>query len=512
LASYVGRLACPSALATPIRIEQRLWGCLLGCAGECRSFVPSDLSTFSLLAASIALAIENTRLRAESELRLSEAMSLEAVSAALVGERSLDAILGMIIDKATRLLHASDALVLLLEEGGKTFQVRARRGQGVAELKRGQMSVAGSLNGQVISTGKPLVSQDACTDRRANQARARRLKVKTVAIAPLKIRDTTIGTIAVHNKQDGYFGPTDVEVLCSFANQAAVAIDNARLFQELLRARDEIELKAQELQGLLVETMHIQENERRRIAADLHERVVSRVVGALYEVETCIQASQSAPIASKNPRPAENCGDAHEGPDSNEALTRDESKSLQQRLQLLKELLNEAIETTRTSIYDLWPAALDHMGLIPALRGLLSQQEERTGVRHVLRVHGTPYQLRPDATIAVYRIVQEAMNNSHTHGQASQVQVTIHFHTRNVRLMIQDNGQGFDVHSVMLAPPARHFGLIGMRERALSVGGQLVVNSMPGGGSEVIVEIPSSSARLKEGRESSGTNSCLDRR
>jgi len=470
LISFITWDRCVLALVVAIQHKERLWGCLAGCSAQRRSFTPVELSTFSLLASCVAVAVENARLRAETASWLSEAMSLQAVSSALVEERSLDAILTIIIDEAIRLLDASDALVLLLEEGGDWFRVCAREGPGLTGLTSGRMSVRDSLNGLVVRTGQPLISNDVLTDSRANHARAELLNVHTVAIVPLKIRHKTIGTIAVHNKRDGYFSQADLEVLCLFANQAAVAIDNAQLFNELLCARSEVQRKAQELQELLVQTINIQEDERRRIAIDIHDRVVSRIVGALYEVETCAQLHQC-------------------------------SENLDEQLQLLKQLLNEAVERTRTSIDNLWPATLDYMGLIPALRELFSHQEKRTGIRHSLRVYGSPYELRPTVRIAAYRIAQEALNNVRQYAAASSVDTTIRFGPKRVRIVIQDDGQGFDLSSVMLAPPRRHIGLIGMRERALSIGGTLRVESVPGKGSQVILEIPISEAKNQEGRD-----------
>jgi signal transduction histidine kinase len=365
----------------------------------------------------------------------------------------------VIIEEAVRLLDGRDALVLLLEEGGEWFRVRARRGRGVAGLTDTRMSVKDSLNGLVVSTGEPLVSQDAITDPRADRERARRLNVRSVAIAPLKVRNTIIGTVAVHNKRSGYFSRADVEILCYFANQAAIAIDDANLLRELLFARDEIQRKAQELQELLVQTVNIQEDERRRIAADIHDRVISRIVGALYEVETCIQRHKR-------------------------------SEDLHEQLQQLKQLLNEAVQRTRESVYNLWPAILEHMGLLPALQELSSHQGERTQIKHALRVYGSPCELQPPVKIAIYRIVQEALNNVCQHAAARSVEVSVRFGPQRLHVTVQDDGKGFDVPSVMFTLPKRHIGLIGMRERALGIGGSLRIESVPGEGSRVVLEVP----------------------
>jgi two-component system sensor histidine kinase DegS len=272
--------------------------------------------------------------------------------------------------------------------------------------------------------------------------------------------------MAVHNKADGHFSEQDVNILCSFANQAAVAIDNTELTRALMQAQKSVEEKAETLQQLLKQTLDIQENERRRIAADIHDGVVSQIVGALYELEACFQLNFS--------------------------------EDLDERLQLLKQLLNQAIEQTRTSIHNLWPATLDHMGLIPALQELFKRRDRLTDLHHRLVISGTPYQLKPQTQIAIYRIVQEALNNACQHGMANQIDMTIRFGKRKISIDISDNGQGFDVQQILRTPLACHFGLIGMQERAQSIGGNLLVKSEPGHGCKVTLTIPSTEA-IREG-------------
>ena len=459
LASFLTEQGYISTLIAPIRYGERLMGCLIGCARTRQDYGSAELALFSVFASYVATTMENAYLRAETTFRLSEAMSLQTVSSALVEECSLDTILATIVDEASRVINARDILILLLEENEEWFRVSARKDRNVRESLGGRLSVKDSLNGLVVMSGQPLVSQDAMTDERANQERARRLMVHTVAIAPLRTRERIIGTLAAHNKRDGYFSRADVEVLCSFANQAAIAIDNAQLFNELHQARDEIEQNARELQELLVETLSVQEDERRRIAADIHDRVVTLIVGALYEAESCARFYQPPP-------------DTHN------------------QVELIQQLLNEAIEKIRGSIRNLWPATLDQIGLIPSLKELLKRYEKASGIPYDLRVHGTPCELPPTISVAVYRIVQEALNNIRRHSNAASVDLLVRFGPRHIRFVIRDDGVGFNVHNVTHSSPRSHFGLISMRERALSTGGQLHIVSEPGMGSQITLEIP----------------------
>ncbi|MBN1317069.1 MAG: GAF domain-containing sensor histidine kinase [Anaerolineales bacterium] len=456
--SLVESLGCESALLSGVYNESNLIGFVLGCFANRKRFSPLELDLFTSIVSSVSTLMDGNYLQEETAFRLDEVMSLQTVSSALVEKRSLDAILSVITDEAIRLLHASEALVLLIEGDGSWFQVRSRRGEGVG-LASGRMLVKDSLNGLVVETGKPLVSNNVQNDSRANIDRARRLGVETVVIAPLRIRDEILGTVAVHNKRNGFFSQTDVEVLCSFANQAAIAINNAQLFGDLLSARDEVERYAQELQELCYRNMDIQEDERRRIAADIHDRVVSRLVAALYEVEACVQNHQA-------------------------------DKNLDEQLERLRGLLDATVTVSRKCIYELWPATLEQIGLLPALRQLASRQEQVTGISHAVQVHGVTCKLKPPAKIAVYRIVQEALNNARQHAQATKIEVVLRFSSHGLRLAIQDNGKGFDVEKLMREPPRRHFGLLGMRERAVSLGGNLRIISVPKHGCRVALEIP----------------------
>jgi two-component system sensor histidine kinase DegS len=386
----------------------------------------------------------------------------------LAESKSLDTTLDLIMDEAVRLTDASSAIVNLLEEDGNKYRVWAFKGIEVPELSDELLRIEDSLVGQVIEKGEPATSHDTQNDPRVFKERARLLDVVTTAIAPLKIRDKTLGSIGVHNKRNGCFDDSDVSVLCSLANLAAMAINNAQLIDEISRISDEKNKTAQELQELLIRTMRIEEEERRRIAADVHDRVVPLIVGALYEVEASIESYER-------------------------------SEEISKQLQMLKELLNRAIEETREAVYNLRPATLDHIGLLPALRQLLTYDEKIYGIPHSLRVHGTLYWIGPTARITTYRIIQEALHNIHEHANATAVDVLVRFSPQGLRLTIRDDGIGFDLNDVLRSPTRRSLGLLGMRERALSIGADLQVSSQPGMGTQVALDIPAN--RMEPDRE-----------
>jgi len=439
----------------------RLWGCAMADAAPNTPADTSDhlLASFSMLAGLVAADIENMDLRAEAELRISAVSSLQAVGAALVQERNLDCILTVVINEACRLLNAKDALVLLLEEDESQFLVRARTGPDLPKVLSSRMPVGRSLNGLVARTGRPLVSNDAMTDPRADQVRARALKVKSVAIAPLRLPGVVLGTLAVHNKVGGLFVQADVDLLSWFADQAAIAIDNAKLLSALLSAKAEIDQRVEQLQELLTDNTSVQEAERRWISSDLHDTVVPRILAALYALENCLYLEER-------------------------------SQPLGRELLRLRDLLNSAVEQVRASIYHMWPISLEHMGLLPALRELFREEEQRSALRCHLRVIGDPFELPPTSRIAVYRIVQEALCNVRKHAQADVVTLTATFGSADVRVVVTDNGRGFESPEGPTPTSTGRLGLIGMAERARSVGGALSVKSARGRGTRVALSIP----------------------
>jgi len=134
------------------------------------------------------------------------------------------------------------------------------------------------------------------------------------------------------------------------------------------------------------------------------------------------------------------------------------------------------------------------MGLVPALREHAASFHHLGGGACSFHLSGTPVRLPPNVEVAVYRIVQEALNNVATHAQAQTTQLFVDFMPGKLRIVIQDDGIGFDVNAPHVSP-RQHLGLIGMRERAESLRGKLEVRSRPGEGTRVILEVPVELAR-----------------
>lgn len=239
---------------------------------------------------------------------------------------------------------------------------------------------------------------------------------------------------------------------------------------ELDSTRHEIQAKSAQLQSMLSRLSRAQEEERKRIAQDIHDGL-----------------SQFAYLALLNARRSEKLM----GTDSEEAL---------RRLRLTEELLDQAVIEIRDTIYRLEPPTRKHGGLIPALERCIKTVENTGGVPCELQISGIPVRLRCEEETAVYRIVQEALNNALQHSRASVVSVSIDYRDAEMTTTVRDNGNGFEP-GLALEGDGQHFGLSGMRERAAAVGANLAISSSRELGTEV-----SLSLRHKGGRQGRKTN------
>jgi signal transduction histidine kinase len=155
----------------------------------------------------------------------------------------------------------------------------------------------------------------------------------------------------------------------------------------------------------------------------------------------------------------------------------------------LKKQIEVAVQEMRRFSHDLRPSVLDDLGLLPAIE-LLADDIEKQGIDTTFRVIGEVRRLPPEAEVMLFRIAQEALRNIWRHAQASAVELAIEFTDSLLSLRIRDNGCGFRLpRSLGDQASLGKLGLVGMQERARLLGGTLVVDSKPGRGTTIVVEI-----------------------
>jgi two-component system, NarL family, sensor histidine kinase UhpB len=206
--------------------------------------------------------------------------------------------------------------------------------------------------------------------------------------------------------------------------------------------------------------MRAQEEERRRLARDLHDEVNQALTAILLRLEALAQET-----------PPERAPEVVE----------------------LKRLVNQAMDELLNLARQLRPSALDDHGLVAALETQLKRFSARTGVEARLDAAGEPDELPDVVQTAIYRVSQEALTNVTRHAGATVVELVVAQRNDGVELRVSDDGGGFDPavlpHANSLTP-GRGLGLIGMAERARLIGGELDVRSAPGGGTTITLRVP----------------------
>ncbi len=424
-----------------------------------------------------AEAAESARLATERERRLRVLSALNAVAGTVSRSIELQQILEDALAEAVDVLNMDGGRVYLVA-GTNELAVKAHYGaaEEFAE-EEPRLRVGECLCGQAFQTGELLLVESVADYPRPVQQHCSRAGYRSVACIPLMSKDKVLGVLNLGSRQQRSFAADDARLLEAIGHQIGVAIENAQLYrevkafshqlegrvarrtEELARARDELEEKARQLQQILTEMIHIQEEERGRIARDMHDGLIQIIIGALYEIQA---AKENLP-------------------------TRPEGAV--EKLSTAQELLTRMEAETRRVIYDLRPMILDARGLTPALKRHAQSFARLFGIPCSVHVTGSPFRLPSDKEVSTYRIVQEALQNVQAHSEATSVRLHLAFRPTALLVTVEDDGRGFNYDDV-LNKPAGRLGLIGMRERAQSIGAKISVESVVGQGTIVTLRVP----------------------
>ena len=269
---------------------------------------------------------------------------------------------------------------------------------------------------------------------------------------PLRARDQLIGVLEVYGPQTLAEKDT-AEVLSSLANQAAGALENARLYEELAE-------RERELHDLLGRILTAQEEDRRRVAYEVHDGLTQLVIAAHQRLE----------VLAKNFQPA--------------------SAKDKEMLEQAVEFVQQAVGEARRVIADLRPTTLDDLGLVPALSALVERLRVEGYEVHYREALGD-VRLPIRLETVLFRVTQEALSNVRKHAGRTSVNIAIGRRADGaVRLEVRDQGQGFDPREIMQGGPGERVGISSMRERVALLGGEFEVRSKPGAGTTVVAEIP----------------------
>jgi signal transduction histidine kinase len=439
-------------LGTPILIRGEAWGNLYLAEKEGgRDFDEADEAAIGVLADWAAIAVENARLyeglarrrddvereRDQAERSAQALAVMTDIARSVGGETDIDRILGLIVDRGRALVQARALLIMLAE--GEELVVAATAGELDPDLRGTRVPVEGTLPGHVLHGGRAERLGRAQGDRGLDGLG---VEAEAAILVPLVFRGSPSGVlVALDRVTDGPgFGLEDERLLRSFAASAATAVATAKSV-EAERLRHSIEAA---------------EQERKRWARELHDETL-QAFGGLRMLHS---------TAMRN-----DAGDAE----------------LREALREGIGLIDAEIDNLSALIAELRPAALDEIGLVPALRTLAERKgrEGKLTIDILARVQEGELRLPPETESLLYRLVQESLNNVVKHAGASRAEAVLEREGGVVEVTVRDDGRGFDP-----ATANGGFGLTGMRERVELAGGELRIEASPGEGTTVSATIP----------------------
>ncbi|MFZ1753857.1 MAG: PAS domain-containing protein [Caldilineaceae bacterium] len=386
--------------------------------------------------------------------RTHELTALREVSHSIISTLDLEPLLLLILDQLKKVIDYSGAAIQVLQKDVLVMQASRRPDPLTAQMKVNYQPAHIATIQDMLETQQPVFLTDVRQDKALVEAYESASGVPLEMAfdyicswmgVPLVVRGRVVGMLSLAHSEIGHYTKKDAQLAQAFADQAAIAMHNAELYQQA-----QITAVA---------------DERSRIARELHDSVTQ----AIYSVTLYADATRLA-------------------------LNDGELDIVAENLSELRAMAREAMLDMRLLIFELRPPVLEEEGLVTALQTRLDAVEERSGVGATLGVTGErrlPLALENE----LYRIAQEALTNVVKHARARQVNVSLRFDEAQVCLEIEDDGVGFDMGpSDSLSTSIVHsggMGLRGIQERVEKIRGHLLVQSTPGQGTRLRVTIES---------------------
>lgn len=398
------------------------------------------------------------RAKAEPEGQQHGILALSRISAALSGLWDLDAILGVGLDSALDIMNGTIGGILLIDEETQTLSHRVHRGVGSEFAEKTRLSLGEGVAGTVAQSGKAILLEDISSDPHvAHRDLVSAEGLKAFICVPLRAKDSVLGVLYVASRMPRHFTTNDMQLLYAIGDQLGIAIEHAKLYERLRGARERLRRLAR--QNLVAE-----EEERRRIARELHDETSQSLSGMALQLQALIEMS---------------------------AVSGPQDARFTAGLKKVQSLTVQVHNEVSRLISNLHPALLDTLGLVPAARQHAETRLQPLGINVSVETKGTEMRFPHEVEAALFRFIQGAIGNIAQHSKAKNATIVLEYQPDNFSMHISDDGQGFDVSEITdVEESGRGRGLFSMRERIGFLGGTSGMESKIGEGTTVWAKVP----------------------
>jgi signal transduction histidine kinase len=419
--------------------------------GEQRSDATAPLEDIvMLLVRAIGGEADKLAMLRHAEQDLRELHLLYEVGQALATNLDLPSLLEDIKRRVPLVIGAERCSIMIFDEATQELVLETTDPH-TGERRVFQIPTDRGIAGWVLTNGIGQIVNDVEQDPRWFDGVARDMDFVTRSIlcAPMRRGDRVVGVMQVINKQTGEpFTEQDLQLLTTLANQAAVAVENARLVRSLKEERDKLLAKEAEV--------------RAAIARDLHDGPTQSVAAIAMNIEFVKRLLRAMP------------------------------ERVESELDVLSELVQKTAYDIRTLLFELRPLGLETQGLLATLQQYVSRFRDPTGsMRLRLEAPTSIPRLPVEVEGAIFIIIQEAVNNARKHAQASEVVIYLYPEEGQLVASVRDRGRGFNLAAVESGYSMRgSLGLLNMRERAQLINGECRIRSAEGEGTTVELRVP----------------------
>jgi len=384
--------------------------------------------------------------------------ALSRISSAVSGLWDLDAVLNVALDTVLQVFGSSIGGILLFDERVQKLCYKVHRGLSAEYVGEMCLSEGDGVAGRVARTGEPILLEDISRDPHATRPDLIKAEgLKAFVSVPLKAKERVVGVMNVASYSAGQFGPDDMYLLNSIGCQLGIAVEQAELYRRLNDARERYQM-------LLRQAVTIQEQERRRVARELHDETAQQLTALALNLQAVAEMVEMGNVEDV------------------------EIKTMLRKAHSIA--VNAGAEVARL-IRELRPTLLDTLGLPAAVHNLAETNLSSQGVNVSTEFQGMDRRLSPETELSLFRIAQEAISNIVRHSEAKNATIKLECDADKCVLRVEDDGKGFDVSQITsIDQKGRGAGLFGMTERVTMVGGTCSCQSQPGRGTKIVARVP----------------------